>query len=448
LDTERTSFQEIVTRTLKASEADETLIILHRYERALTRFSENRIHQNVAETHFDLTVQAAVGKKLGVARGGADGEDGPERLAARALAIARVQGEREDYAGLAAPAEIVEVAAFDEATAHYTPGQRADAAGVVIDAARAAKMKAAGSFMTSAGAIAVGNSRGVFAFHPYTQTELIGVVMTDDASGYCEGQGRAAGDIDVAALAEDAVRRAELSRRPRAVAPGQYDLIVEPYAIGELFMWLSFVVFDTRSYQEGRSLLSKRMGEKIMGENITIVDDGLSLEGVPLPFDFEGVPRQRVTLVENGVARGLCYDLATAAKDGKSSTGHALPPGSGEGPFPLHLELAGGDSSVPEMIATMERGLYVTRFHYVNGFVEPMAAVFTGMTRDGTFWVEDGEVKYGVKNLRWTESMLRAFSNVKMLGRERVLVNAAEGIATVAPAVYFQGFTFTGATEH
>ncbi len=444
----RQAVEDIAARALKASRADETLVLVESYERALTRFGENEIHQNISENHLRLTVQAAVGKKVGVARGNVNDAADAGNVAEMALAIARVQGEKEDYAGLAEPGDVPVVKGFSEATAGFDAGQRADAAGVVIGAARAAKMKAAGSFRTEKGVFAVANSKGVLAQHPYTEVELVGVVMTDDASGYCEGGGWDATTLDVGALAEDAVRRAELSKNPRGVEPGQYDLIVEPYGIDALFGWLAFVVFDTRAYQEGRSLLSKRMGDKIMGDNVTLVDDGLSAETVPLPFDFEGVPRQRVTLIDRGEASGLCYDLATAAKEGKKSTGHALPPGSGYGPFPLNLALDAGDSSVDDMIASMERGLYATRFHYVNGFVEPMQAVFTGMTRDGTFWVEDGEIKYGVKNLRWTESMLRAFSNVKMLGRDRKLVGVADGIRTVAPAVYFNDFTFTGTTEH
>jgi predicted Zn-dependent protease len=445
---ERADAEEIIERTLQASRADETLVLLEFYQRAVTRFGENEIHQNMDESHVRLTVQAAVGKKVGVARGNVSREDDGEKLADTAFVIARVQGEREDYAGLAEPSAVPAVGSYSDVTADYTPDQRADAAGEVIAAAKAAKMKAAGLFRTEAGALTVANSKGVMVHHPYTEAELGAVVMADDASGYCEGGGWDATRIDVTALAEDAVRRAELSRKPRDVEPGQYDLIVEPYAIEELFGWLAFVVFDTRAYQEGRSLLSKRMGDKIMGDNITIVDDGLSPETVPLPFDFEGVPRQRVTLIDKGVASGLCYDLATAAKEGKKTTGHALPPGAGYGPFPLNLALEAGDSSVAEMIASMERGLYVTRFHYVNGFVEPMQAVFTGMTRDGTFWVEEGEIKYGVKNLRWTESMLRAFSNVRALGRERRLLGVTDGIRTVSPAVYFKDFTFTGTTEH
>lgn len=445
---DRTDADSVVGEALKASQADETLVLLESYERALTRFSENEIHQNISESHVRLTVQAAVGKKVGVARGNINEKEDVGNVVGTALAIARAQGEKEDYAGLAEPADAAEVKSYSEATADYSPDQRADAVGRVIGAARAAGMKAAGSFRTEAGAFAVANSKGVMLSHPYTEAELVGVMMTDDASGYCEGGGWDATEIDVAALAEDAVRRAELSKNPRSIEAGKYDLIVEPYAIGELSSWLSFVVFDTRAYQEGRSLLSKRMGQKIMGDNVTIVDDGLSPETMPLPFDFEGVPRQRVTLVDKGVANALCYDLATAAKEGKKSTGHALPPGASYGPFPLNLMFEAGDSSVAEMIAAMERGLYVTRFHYVNGFVEPMQAVFTGMTRDGTFWVEDGEIKYGVKNLRWTESMLRAFSNVKLLSRDRKLVNITDGIRVVSPAIYFKDFTFTGTTEH
>lgn len=445
---ERADAEKIIEQTLRASRADETLVLLEFYRRAVTRFGENEIHQNVSESHLRLTVQAAIGKKVGVACGNVNGEAGAERVAEMALAIARVQGEKEDYAGLAEPADVPAVDGYSDATASYTPEQRADAAGQVIAAAKAAKMKAAGSIRTEAGALTVANSKGVLLHHPYTEAEVVGVVMADDASGYCEAGGWDATRIDVAALAEDAVRRAELSRNPREVEPGEYDLVVEPHAIASLFGWLAFVVFDTRAYQEGRSLLSKRMGEKIMGDNVTIVDDGLSPETVPLPFDFEGSPRQRVTLVDGGVARGLCYDLATAAKEGKRTTGHALPPGTSYGPFPLNMALEAGDASVAEMIASMERGLYATRFHYVNGYVEPMQAVFTGMTRDGTFWVEDGEIKYGVKNLRWTESMLRAFSNVKALGRDRKLMGVTEGIKTVSPAVYFKNFTFTGTTEH
>lgn len=440
--------ERTVARALNAVRDAEVLVVLTGNESAVTRFSENTIHQNMVETNFRITARVAVGKKVGVAAGNVNMEEDAAEVVRRAAAVASAQREKEDYAGLAAPAEPTPVQCFDEATAAFTAEARAAAAGTVIKAARSAGMKAAGMFATESYFIAVGNSRGVFNFHAGTQANLVGVVMADNASGYCQGASWAAGEINVAALAEDAVRRAELAKGAREIKPGRYDLVVEPYAIGELFTWMAFVMFDTKATQEGRTILSKRFGERIMGENITIVDDGLSLAGLPLPFDFEGVPRRRVTLVDKGVAVGLCYDLATAARAGKESTGHALPLTYSGGPVPLHLQLLPGNATVEEMIAALDGGLYVTRFHYVNGFVEPMQVVFTGMTRDGAYWVEGGKIKYAVKNMRWTESMLRAFSNVKMLGREVRLVTSGDGEAAVAPAVYFEGFNFTGTTEH
>jgi PmbA protein len=445
---DRKDIEGIVAQALKASAADETLVLVNANERALTRFSENGIHQNVSENDLSLTVQAAVGKKVGVAAGNVNAPADIAAIADKALAIARASTDKEDYAGLAAPLAVADVKAFSEATAECTPEARADVVGGIIRAAEAAKMKAAGSFMTEKGVLALGNSKGVSLYYPSTDAELVTVVMGEDSSGYAEWGGWDIATADFNALAEEAVRRAEMGKNPHDLKPGAYDLIVEPYAIGELFTWLAFVVFGTKAYQEGRSLLSKRLGAKLMGDNITIVDDGLSPEVIPLPFDFEGTPRRRVNLIDRGVARELCYDLATGAKDGKPSTGHNLGPGSSEGPIPLRLCLEAGKSSVADMIASMERGLYVSRFHYVNGYVEPMQAVFTGMTRDGSYWVEDGKIKYGVKNLRWTESMLKAFSNVKALGKERALVNASGGIMTLSPAVYFKDFTFTGTTEH
>lgn len=445
---DRKHIEGIVAQALKASAAEETLVLVNANERALTRFSENSIHQNVSENDLQLTIQAAVGKKIGVAAGNVNSGADIAAIAEQALAIARASADKEDYAGLAAPAPVADVPAYSEATAESMPEDRAHAVGVIIEAAEAAKMKAAGSFLVEKNALALGNSKGVSLYYPSTNAELVTVVMSDNSSGYAEWGGWDTGKADFKALGEEAVRRAEMGRNPRDLKPGAYDLIVEPYAIGELFTWFAFVVFGTKACQEGRSLLSKRLGDKIVGENITLVDDGLSAELIPLPFDFEGTPRQRVKLIDRGVARELCYDLETGAKDGKPSTGHNLGPGSSEGPIPLRMCLEAGDSSVAEMIASMERGLYVSRFHYVNGYVEPMQAVFTGMTRDGTYWVEDGKVQYGVKNLRWTESMLKAFSNVKALGRERALVNAGGGIMTLAPAVYFKNFTFTGTTEH
>lgn len=195
--------------------------------------------------------------------------------------------------------------------------------------------------------------------------------------------------------------------------------------------------------------MSNRIGQKIMGENVTVYDDGNDQSAIAFPFDFEGVPKQKVTLIEKGVAKGVVYDSITAHKDKVKSTGHALTPDSAEGALALNLFIEAGNSSGDKMIESVERGLLVTRFHYINGLLDTTNALLTGMTRDGTFWIENGKVKHGVKNLRFTESMLKAFSNAVQISKERKIVNSWWGDVgcVVAPAMWIKNFKFTGKTE-
>lgn len=445
---EKAKVQETLNKAIKVSKADETEIIFGATESSLTRFSENRIHQNVMELDAEIIVRAAAGKHVGVASTNVIDERGIEDVVGQALEIARAQSEKEDYYGLPEPKPVEEVDVFCHGTAECDPDSRAAAAGKVISAAKSAGMKAAGSFKTSESVLGVANSKGVMTFHPYTGVELVTVVDSGESSGYGEASGWKIDDVNVEKIAEDAVKRAELSKGPREVEPGKYDVILDYYCLSEIMRWMSFVVFDTKDFIEGRNLLSKRMGEKIMGENITITDDGLNPSGIPIPFDYEGMPKEKVELIKNGVASGLLYDTTTAHQTGKPNNGHALPPGYSAGPIPLDIFIEPGDTDIDGMISSMERGLYITRFHYINGFVEPMQAVFTGMTRDGTFMVEDGKIAYPVKNMRWTQSMLAAFSNVTMISKERKLFGTADEIKIYTPAMYVKDFEFTGTTEH
>jgi PmbA protein len=445
---EKARVQEILDKAIKVSEADETEVIFGATESSLTRFSENRIHQNVMELNAGIITRAAAGKRVGVASTNVVDGDGIKNVVHQALEIARAQGEKEDYYGLPEPKSVADVNVFDRKTAEYDPRARAAAAGKVISAAKSAGMKAAGSFKTSENVLGVANSKGVTTFHPYTSVELVTVIDSGVSSGYGEASAWKVDDVNVGGIAEDAVKRAELSKDPRDIEPGKYDVVLEHYCLSDIMKWMAFVVFDTKNVLEGRSLLSKRMGEKIMGDNITITDDGLNPAGISIPFDYEGIPKEKVELVKNGVAAGLLYDTATSHEAKKPNNGHALPPGYTGGPIPLDIFIEPGDTDVETMISSMEKGLYITRFHYINGFVEPMQAVFTGMTRDGTFWVEDGKIAYPVKNLRWTQSMLAAFSNVVMISKERKLFGSADEIKIYTPAMYIKEFEFTGTTEH
>jgi len=444
---EQRNVEDIVQKVMGLSSADETEVVYNGGETALTRFSENHIHQNVTEADSGIIVRLALGSKIGVASTNVLDDAGLKECVDKAYNIANASQEDEEYPGMPKPGDIKKNDSFDEATSGFGASDRAGAVGDIIGISKKANMKAAGSFMVGTQTMAVGNSHGVYVEGGFTKAEMTLVASSDDSSGYAEAGGWRVSDIDINSLAEDAVRRAEMSHNPQNLEPGKYDVVLEGYCIADISMWLSFVVFNTKAVLEGRSLLAEKMGDKIMGDNITISENGYYPAMGGLPFDFEGVPRQKVTLVEKGIAKNLLYDSVTAKMADKPNTGHGLPSTFTEGPIPLYTVWDNGDSNVDEMIKSMERGLYVTRFHYINGFVEPMKAVFTGMTRDGTFWVEDGEIKHPVKNLRWTQSMLEAFSNVKMISKDVRVTGTPDGIMAAAPAMYISDFNITGATE-
>jgi len=191
--------------------------------------------------------------------------------------------------------------------------------------------------------------------------------------------------------------------------------------------------------------MNGRLGEQIVGENVTLWDDGLDPAGVPMPFDFEGVPKRRVTFFDRGIARDVVYDSFTAGREGKQSTGHALPAPNSYGPMPLHLFLGAGDSDQAGLLAGIDRGLWVTRFHYVN-VVQPTKAILTGMTRDGTFLIENGQITRPVHNLRFTQSVLDALSDIQAIGREPMMLQDEVG-GTHVPALRIGRFSFTSATQ-
>jgi predicted Zn-dependent protease len=315
----------------------------------------------------------------------------------------------------------------------------------IVGQARAVGMGAAGSYSTGAAELAVANSLGVLAYAATTVADLTVVVSGRNGSGYADQAAPAVGQLDPAKAGETAVRKALLSQDPRPLDPGEYTVILEPPAVADMLTFLGFLGFSAQAVQEGRSFMAGKIGTKIMGDNVTIWDDGTDPEGRPVPFDFEGIPKRKVMLIENGVARGVVHDSSTAAREGVQDTGHALPAPNVYGPLPLNLFLAPGDSSVDEMVASTGRGVLVTRFHYTNP-VHPIRAVITGMTRDGTYLVEDGRISRPVVNMRFTDSLIRALSCVTAIGRERKLQAGFLGGALV-PAIRVEGFAFTGATE-
>ena len=437
--------REVAERVLSLSAAEQTEVIVMSEDSGLTRFANSYIHQNVAERNVDLRVRAVVGKKIGVASSNDPSQEALERVVGSALTIANLQPENPDFISLPSPTPIAEIEAFDEATAAFNPEARARAVGVICQLAVENGLIASGAFTTGVFELAVANSLGTFAYSSATSADISTVVMSDDSSGYAAASAWKVGEINPEAVGTEAVEKALQSRNPRNLPPGRYPVVLEEYAVAGMLGTLARLGFGALAMQEGRSFMVGRFGEQIMGDAISIWDDGLDPTGLPMPFDFEGVAKQRVDLVKEGVAKAVVYDSYTAGKEGKASTGHGLPAPNPRGPIPGHLFMAPGEVSKEEMLASMERGLWVTRFHYTVP-VHPKLSIVTGMTRDGTFLIEKGAVAYPIKNLRFTQSYVEALANVELVGRTTKLQQSWFGGIRV-PALKLAGFEFTGATE-
>ncbi|MGI5818018.1 MAG: TldD/PmbA family protein [Armatimonadota bacterium] len=431
----------ICERTLAASTAEQTEVNLLASDGGLTRFANNHIHQSVAESDRQVYVRAAVGRQVGVATTNDTSDAGLRDVAERACALASAASPDEHFPGLPAPGEEPASIGGSEPTADFGPERRAAAVRECIEVAVERGQTAAGACSAEVFVHAVANSLGLRAYQENTVAHMRMVFAGDDSSGYAEAYAEDASQIHPRLLAETAAGKCANSARPRSVEPGRWDVILEPPAVTDAIFHLGLFAFNALACLEGRSAICGRLGERVCGENITLVDDALDPRGIRRAFDFEGVPRRRVELVRDGIATGLVHDSRTAARWDTRSTGHAGPPSSTWGPVPLNVLLSPGSSSVEEMIAATERGLLVTRFHYTN-MLSPSAAVLTGMTRDGTFLIEDGEVVGGVRNLRFTENLLEALSRVDMIGREGWLEDYAW-----APALRIRDFRFSGATE-
>ena len=439
---------EVAQRVLRASQSDQAEVLITSNDSHLTRFASNTIHQNVSETDVTVRVRAIIDNRTGVASGNELDDEGLKKIVASAEMIARFQQANPEFRSLPEAQSAQRVGAFVEATAEATPMDRAQGAERILTLSRAEDLEAAGAVSTADLEYYVANSLGVSAYHRGTVAGAMTVIMGEDSSGYGSAASIDVDDIDTEAVGRAAVDKALRSRNPESIEPGAYTVILEEEAVADMVFFLGYMGFGALAVQEERSFMTGRFGERITGEKITIWDDGSDPRGLPLPFDFEGVPKQKVMLIEDGIARNAVHDSFTAGREeGKTSTGHALPMPNTFGPLPINLFMAPGNATKEEMLASTERGIWVTRFHYTN-IVHPVQTILTGMTRDGTFLIENGVITKPLRNLRFTQSVLDAFANAEMLGVDLKLVKDEwNDIGTCVPAVKIAGFQFTGTTE-
>ncbi len=436
---------------VEESSADQTEALLLTEDSSLTRFAQSSIHQHVAEKNSTLVLRVIKDKRIAVLNTNRLSRSSLKDLLKKAISIVEVQHPNDDFISLPHPQAIPEIDTFKENIESLTPKRKVKVIQDLFKAVRAKGLEASGSFSNGKVEVAVVNSLGVEAYQRYSDLVFHLIVQNDLCSGYAGFASRDPGQLDILSLAGEAIEKASKGA-PVQIEPGEYEVVLEPYAVSEFLSFLGYLGFHALAVQEGRSFFCNQFGRRMVNPNVTIYDDGLHPDGLQIPFDFEGIPKQKVVFFEEGVAKEVTYDSFTGNREGKNSTGHGLVSPNTEGPIPINLFMKEGESSLGEMVRSVRKGIYVTRFHYTN-VVEPMKAVLTGMTRDGTFLIEDGEIKWPAKNMRFTESVLRALSRVSAVSRDRRI--CSEGTVysrrfitgVVAPAIKVDGFNFSGVSS-
>jgi PmbA protein len=442
---------ELAGAAILAAAGDEAEAVVRSERSGLARFAGSMIHQPtlVEDTVVQLSIVRE--QRVGTASTNRTDADGLARLARRAAEAAGSAPSRPDLPPPAGPAAYPHVNGLDEETASLAPEEQARLAAAAIEAV--SDFPIYGFFTSSVCELALASTNGLEASQRFTDATVLVLAAEDDASGYAQRTSWKVAELDPAGVAREAAEKARRTRAAVELETGTYPAVLEPYAIAELLDYFAWDTFNGLALLEGRSFLSGRLGERLFDEKVSLADDALEAHGLPKAFDFEGVPKRRVQLVEGGVAAGVVWDRAAAARagDGQESTGHALEARLREwGSPPTALCLSPGDAASPEVLAELiGDGIYVTRVHYL-GIVSPREGVLTGMTRDGTFRVRGGRIAEPLVNLRFTVSMPGLLSEVPGLTRERLFVGHTDyyderyATGTLVPALATARFTVTG----
>ncbi len=440
---------ELAERAHRLAEADEAEAFAHCERSGLARFAGSQLHQPTLIENESVLIRVVRDGRVGSAATNRIDEEGLRNAARRAEAAADSAPPDPGFPGLAMPAEPPDVAGWDAETAALTPEEQAQYAHSAIKAASGIGLF--GYFTSGETEIAVTSSTGVAVHQAMTDASVVALAASADESGWGQACSWRVGELDPPQIAREAVDKARRTGQAVEAEPRTYRAVLEPYAFADLLLAFGHSSVNALALLEERSYLAGRIGQQVFHENFTLVDDGLDPRGLPKAFDFEGVPKQRVTIVENGVPKDVVWDRRTALRAGdRSSTGHALPaPSQGYGPMAFNLSVKPGDASLDELVERVGSGIYVTRLHYLS-VVDPREGIITGMTRDGTFRIEDGEVTEPLVNLRFTTSFPELVRNLLGLTSRLTLVSSSDfyderyPTASLVPDIATESFTIVG----
>jgi predicted Zn-dependent protease len=450
---------DIFARVKKFASADEVEVSFFSTANALTRFANNVIHQNMAEENVVVSVRTAFGKKTARATTNKIDDESLKKVVRASESLAKVQHTDEDLPEMYAPGSTGETPVptrYFEQTAAITPEDRASTVEKIVGIAKKNKLMTAGVVASSQAAEGIFNSRGLERWHEQTSSEISITMLAGDSSGWQKANSPDSLQLDAVKLAEIAAEKARLSAKPREIAAGKYTVILEPAAVLDIVGFM-FYDFGGLAILDQRSFLNNRVGTKVFGENVDIWDDVAHPLQSGAGFDGEGVRREKVQLVEKGVVKRLVYARASAERMKRSeykdkvgpiaATGHgfSLPNEMGEAPMNIVFDGPASPQTIDQTVASTERGILVTRLWYIRE-VDPYEKILTGMTRDGTFYVENGKVQYGVRNFRFNQSLIHLLSNVEAMGTP-VRASGEESFDMVVPAMKVREFNFTEVTK-
>ncbi len=464
---DRDQASDIFDKLRRLSQADEIELLISGGRSALTRFANNTIHQNVAEEEYHISVRCAFGNRTARASTNKHDSESLRRVVQSSEALAKVQHPDPDMLPMPTKEEVAAanvdcadgmVNRYFEATARLTPQDRAQGVAAMVDVAKRNNLASAGIFSSAEIVEGIFNSKGVNAWYEQTLAEVSVSMIGSSSSGWQKANAPDMARLDPARLAEVAAVKAIESKNPRDLPPGKYTVILEPAAVLDIVGFM-FWDFGGSALLEQRSFLNDRIGTQLFGENITIWDDAYHPLQAGVPFDGEGMRRQRSKLIENGVVRAVTYSRSSAKRMQASQiaakvgpvrpTGHGFALPSEIGEAPLNIVFAsppeGESRTVEQMIASTERGILVTRLWYIRE-VDPYEKILTGMTRDGTFLVENGKVVCGIRNFRFNESLLQMLQNVEVMGIPTRSCGE-ESFDMVVPPMKVREFNFTETTK-
>ena len=440
---------EELTRLVNRSKADATTVCAEASTRRVSRFAYDAIHQDLVQESLTVYVKVITDKRVGVAVIDTLDRPGLARCLKAASEIARHAPPSKHLPPLPNGYQQITTQDYAPQTANAPPSALLTTLKRLFHLCQGVGAQLAGSFAVGEEELAVVNSSRVACYAASTVAGAKLVTMHRKLSGFASAVHRRLDHVNLERLLEHALKQCLHRREPITLPTGTYEVVLDPEAVAELIQWLGYIAFGAKSFQERTSCLAGRMGESLMARAITIYDDGNDPEGLRVPFDFEGVPKQRVLLMERGKAAGIVYDATYGLLYGHPSTGHALPPDEVEGPLPSHLFLAPGTVRRDELLRTCKRGVLIPRFHYVNGLLNPREALMTGLTREGAFLIEDGKLSAPITTMRFTQSLLEALSHVVGISKERQLIAdpTQNGGCAVMPTLRLAKFHFTGRSE-